>query len=96
MIAVNSGTVRPSIFVVAALLSILPPAFAGEYENGHEEKRMAENPRHHRWFQKIDRNDNGKISREEFQTAARKKFKHLDKEGDGFITLQEWRAAAKE
>ena len=45
-------------------------------------------------FQRLDRNKDDKLSREELPEAARQGFDRADKDGDGFLSKQEFEAAA--
>lgn len=94
--AVKNKVVRHAIFFAGALSLISLPAFAGEHYGDHEKGKMGEKEMPHRWFQKMDRDGDGKISADEFQEATEKKFEHLDRDGDGSITQEEWQAAAEE
>lgn len=52
-------------------------------------------------FKKLDKNGDGKVSKEEFTAKAKdaakadKAFAKLDKNGDGFLTLEEFKGAKK-
>jgi Ca2+-binding EF-hand superfamily protein len=46
------------------------------------------------WFQKMDRNRDGYVSRREF-LGTDEEFRKLDLDGDGFISVQEAEAAEK-
>lgn len=52
-------------------------------------------------FKKLDKNSDGKLSKEEFSAAGKdaakadKAFAKLDKDGDGSISLEEFKAAKK-
>lgn len=92
---VKNKVVRYSILFAGALSLISLPAFAGEY-GSKGEGMTGKDGRHHRWFQKMDKDGDGKISEDEFQEATEKKFEHLDENGDGYVTEEEWRVAAKE
>ena len=48
------------------------------------------------FVQNFDANKDGKVSKEEFLQPAQAQFKHMDRNGDGFISLDEARAAAEE
>jgi hypothetical protein len=47
------------------------------------------------WFSRLDTNDDGLISREEFAVSAMKRFDRADADGDGIVTAEE-RAAARD
>ncbi len=52
-------------------------------------------------FKKMDKNSDGKVTKEEFSAVAKdaakadKAFAKLDKDGDGSLTLEEFKAAKK-
>jgi hypothetical protein len=87
---------RRSIFFGGVLSLVLVPAFAGGSYGGSQEKgTTGKKEMHGHWFQKMDKDGDGKISQEEFQEATKKKFKRMDSDNDGSITKEEWQAAAK-
>ena len=47
-------------------------------------------------FQRLDRNGDGKISKEEAPEAMKERFSMLDTNGDGFISQDELRAGAQQ
>ncbi len=99
--AVKNKVMCYSIFVAGVLSLSLMPAFAGEYgskegyHSGKEGGMAGKEHMRHRWFQKMDKDGDGKISQDEFEEATEKKFKHLDANGDGSVTQEEWEAAAE-
>lgn len=40
-------------------------------------------------YNDMDANKDGKVTMDEFLTAMKKRFKEIDKNGDGFISVQE-------
>jgi multidrug resistance efflux pump len=49
-----------------------------------------------RMFQALDRNDDGRLDREELSASARSQLGSVDADGDGAVELSEWRAAVVE
>lgn len=83
---------RHSIVFGGVLSLVLIPAFAGD-EPGDAE--MGGKKGHSGWFQKLDKDSDGKISQEEFQKRAEEKFNKMDSDKDGAITEEEWQEAIK-
>ncbi len=50
----------------------------------------------HAFVQNFDSDKDGKVSKAEFLQPAEAQFDHMDRNGDGFISLDEARAAAEE
>jgi len=85
---------RHWILLSCVLSLFLIPAFAVQAGTGEEGMMEKEKKEHHsRWFQKLDKDGDGKISREEFQEAMGKKFDRMDEDGDGVVTREEWETA---
>lgn len=67
----------------AAVLCAATAVHADDHDGKRQGGRLA----------KIDTNNDGKISRAEHLAAAEARFKRMDKDGDGFITREEGKAA---
>ncbi|ADE15029.1 Calcium-binding EF-hand-containing protein [Nitrosococcus halophilus Nc 4] len=76
--------------------TVIPHRIIGGKEGGTPEKQEMHKDMHKKMFQKLDKDGNGKIGKDEFEEAMEEKFKRKDKDGDGFVTQEEWQAAAKE
>jgi Ca2+-binding EF-hand superfamily protein len=99
MKAANHKIVRHSIFLGGVLSLVLIPAFAGDQpfpEHSSSTQTMEKEGMHGKWFQKLDKNGDGKISKEEFQLGADNKFERIDSNKDGYVTKEELQAAAKQ
>ncbi|MGR6035776.1 MAG: EF-hand domain-containing protein [Candidatus Nitrosoglobus sp.] len=102
MRAANHKIMRYSIFFGGVLSLILAPAFAGDQpfpDNSYRIQKTgtAEGMKMHHedMFQKMDKNGDGKISKQEFEEAANNKFERMDTNKDGYISKAEFEAAAK-
>lgn len=73
-----------------ALLAALPLAFAGAQEN--KAPKAAPETAKKTWFEKMDANGDGKVSKEEWVKARESRFSAMDKNSDGFIDKDEWQA----
>lgn len=72
---------KTPIFVITAFLAAAAPALAATNDDrgNHMQER----------FQRVDQNDDGKITRDEAALAASAMFKRLDGDGDGAVTMAE-------
>jgi hypothetical protein len=102
MRAANHKIMRHSIFFGGVLSLVLIPAFAGDQpspQNSYHTQKTGtagEKGMHgENWFQKMDKNGDGKISKQEFEEAANNKFERMDTNKDGYISKEEFEAAAK-
>jgi hypothetical protein len=85
---------RHSTLLGCVLSLLLIPAFAAYAGTGGERGSMDKESGHHgHWFQKLDKDGDGKISRDEFKESMGKKFDRMDADNDGFVTKEEWKAA---
>ncbi len=55
----------------------------------------AQQPRHGKFFDKIDINKDGAITREEARAAHARRFERLDANKDGTVSLEEFQAIAE-
>ncbi len=55
----------------------------------------AEQPSHGKFFEKIDTNKDGAITREEARAAHARRFERLDANQDGTISLEEFQTTAE-
>ena len=55
----------------------------------------AQQPRHGKYFDKIDIDKDGAITREEARAAHARRFERLDANKDGTVTLEEFQAIAE-
>ncbi|MEN3747896.1 EF-hand domain-containing protein [Sphingomonas sp. HF-S3] len=73
-----------------------PPAPAASVVNGAEDPLPAEAPRaadktrEQKRFDRVDKDKNAAITREEYLATRRKAFARLDKDGDGRLSFDEW------
>lgn len=74
---------KTPIFVIAACVAVATPAFAFAATGEDKGNRVQER------FERVDRNDDGKITRDEAGLAASEMFKRLDTDGDGTVTMAE-------
>lgn len=75
---------------VAMLSAVLfaTPALAEHHEGGHEGGK-----RHHgKFFEKVDTDKDGKISKAEHQAKSDEMFTKMDADKDGFVTKEEGKA----
>ena len=86
---------RSILFGGVLSLVLIPTAFAGTYGSQQTGDMAGKKGMHGQWFQKMDKDGDGKISKKEFQEATEKKFDRLDTDKDGYISKEEWKAAAK-
>ncbi|QBQ55329.1 EF-hand domain-containing protein [Nitrosococcus wardiae] len=86
------GGVFSLVLIPAFAQTVIPHRIIGGKEGGATEKQEM----HKNLFQKLDKDGNGKLSKDEFEEAKKEKFKRKDKDDDGFVTQEEWQAAAKE
>ena len=95
----NHKIVRHSMFFGGALSLILIPAFAQDIpfpqHRTHPERMTKEKEMHNQRFQKLDKNGDGKIIKEEFQESRDNKFACIDSNKDGYITTEELHAGTK-
>ena len=73
----------PTWKILAVILLITPPLLAQEQAENRFQ-RAAE-----RYFERNDKNKDGKLSREEFPEQRRSLFDRIDTDKDGFVTLEE-------
>lgn len=66
-------------------------AFAGHHEGGMDGKSKKGY-----YMKKMDTNEDGQISKDEFMAKYEKKFDKKDTNGDGFISKDEMKEAKKE
>lgn len=71
---------------VIALLAVAGACYADEPATNQPEKKKK--PRWQRNFEKRDKNQDGKLDKEEFKS---KSFDRFDKDKDGFISLEEYK-----
>jgi Ca2+-binding EF-hand superfamily protein len=74
-------------------ISMVRPAFTQVRVDGT--MGVTKSPTGPLWFQKMDRNRDGYVSRREF-LGTDEEFRKLDLDGDGFISVEEAEAATKE
>ena len=81
-------TMKKLLAMTALTLAFTSPAMAGDHD-GHK---------HHKggMFEKLDLNNNGEITREEFQSFHATKFTEMDTDDSGVITREEAEAAKAE
>lgn len=73
-----------------AITFAAPNAYAGDHEHGHD------GPKHHKgamMFDKFDLDNNGEVTREEFNSFHETKFTEMDTDNNGVITKDEAQAA---
>lgn len=75
----------PLALMLAGVMLTATPAFADMHEGDHSAMAKA-------WFEKIDTNSDGKISKEEHDSFGNKMFAEADTSGDGSLTLEELKA----
>ena len=49
----------------------------------------------HHYFKKMDKNEDGMISKKEWNEKSKKKFKMADSDGDGKVSHEEWKMMKK-
>lgn len=86
----------PIILALSALVLTVQPARAEDAAPGagappvagQERGQMREGFRHHRgeMLQRLDKDGNGSVSREEFMAGAAERFAKMDRNGDGVLT----------
>ena len=80
------------LLMLALCLGFSAPVMAADKPKAADPEAM---------FKKMDKNSDGKVSKEEFSAKAKdaakadKAFAKLDKDGDGSLTLEEFKARAK-
>ena len=67
----------------AVILLIASPLFAQEQAEDRYQRASE------RYFERNDKNKDGKLSREEFPQQRRRLFEQIDTDKDGFVTLAE-------
>ena len=82
-------TMKKLLAMTALTLAFASPAMAHDHgDDKHQKGGMM--------FEKLDLNNNGEITREEFQAFHETKFTEMDKDGSGVITPDEAEAAKVE
>lgn len=82
----------PVILAISALVMAAQPVRAEDAPSapaaGQERGQMREGFRHHRgeMMQRMDKDGNGSVSREEFLAGAAERFTKMDRNGDGVLT----------
>ena len=71
--------------LAAAALTFSGAALAEHHEGGDGHKKGKKG----HYFEKVDTNGDGQISKEEHMTAAEERFTKMDTNGDGAITKEE-------
>jgi len=67
-----------------------PPAAAGRFTKLPSPPEASEKSREERRFSRADKDDNGRIEREELLSPRRKAFAKLDKDGNRSLSFEEW------
>ena len=57
----------------------------------HMSKKCCKKKDHHGYFKKMDKNDDGMISKKEWNMGAKDKFKMMDADGNSKISMDEWK-----
>lgn len=88
-----SRFVRPLGLLSAAfaMLAVAPVQAAQPSVVVTQTRVVAPAPTAHQVFQRIDRNDDLRISRGEFRAAAVQRFRQIDRDDNGVIGPREWR-----
>lgn len=68
-------------------LSVISPAVMADHHGGDKKKAKVV---------KMDTDENGAVSKEEFMAAQEERFTKMDADGDGSISTDEYKAAAKD
>lgn len=77
------------IFAVAAMIPLGTAVAADQYDTKGDKSQAASN------FQKLDTNKDGRISQAEAAADSTIVFSSADKNGDGYLDSEEWKASSK-
>ena len=69
---------------LALVIGAPSAAYAGDHEGGHKGEHKG-----HKMFDKLDLNNDGEITKAEFDSFHQTKFTELDADGSGVITKDE-------
>ncbi|BAW81159.1 hypothetical protein TAO_1789 [Candidatus Nitrosoglobus terrae] len=85
-----------SILFSGALSLASAPVFA-ENQSSLQKTNITKKQEMHdkSWFQEMDKNGDGKISKQEFEQAADSRFASMDTNKDTHVSIQEFVASAK-
>jgi len=87
----KNNRLRTAVFVFGATLFFANSSFA--QSQNREERRVP--PTFEELIEKMDTNEDGKLSKAEIKGPLKKNFDKIDTDEDGFITEEEFKKAPK-
>lgn len=81
--------------LLAAIFSLLFAININAQEEANDRERPKEPPTFAQVLEKLDKNEDGKISKDEAKGPLKKHFKRLDLDEDGFISEEEFKKAPR-